>query len=1177
MKRSRTFRLQSLDGRRRGLVFATAFLLCAAYSAATALAQLPQTQLSCVAPSGAKAGSTVDVKVVAGANLEDLTDLKFNHAGIKATPKMTESGGKKTPVANTFVVTIAGNVPTGLYEVRAVGKYGMSNPRTFVIGKHDESTEKESNNTLETANEARINQTVNGAISGAADIDCFRFAGKKGQRIVVDCRAARIDSRLRAAMELFAPNGRRIRFDRNSVRKDPLIAVTLPLDGAYTIKLYDFTYRGGAEYFYRLSVHTSPHVDFVMPAAGVPGTTQKFTLYGRNLPGSTPAGKTSQGEPLEKLEVSVAIPADSDTFSPAENLLPHESVVDGFRYVLQTPIGDSNPVFIQFAGAPVVLEQEPNDDPAKPQKITIPTEVAGRFQQRGDIDYFTFEAKAKEVYRVEVYGHRAGSTADPYLILERITKDKKGVEKSSRITAQDDTAAPRLPRNTFNPFLSGTDDPIYRFQVPADGTYRISVRDRYFEARGGPKLVYRLAIRKFEPDFKLIVLPETPPARANQPTTTGSIALRRGENIGVRVTVFRRDGFDGPVDIKAEGLPEGVVCKGASIDAASPETKLIFSCSEKARKWSGMIRVVGTARIEDPAKAKAVTSAQAALKAAENALPKLRQDVVKAESAAKKANDTLQQAEAALAKKEKDKQLASRVAKAKAEAAKLSAALKSAKGKLAAAEKKVADAKTAVAKAESDLAASRRTVKRLGRPATIVWNGTNQIPAVSRVARSLGLSVIDEAAPFQVTTDVFRVEANQGRQILIPVKLQKRSGFDKQVTMTFVGLPRNTNVTAANKNIAKGKDGELLRVFVNNNAKPGTYTLYLDARAQVAYRKNVERAEQAKKNQAAAAKAATAAAAKAKTAAQTAAAAVKKATDAANKAKAADAAKTAAAGKAAAAATALKAAEAAKTKSEQNLSKADAALKAAQAKADAAKAAAAKKPKDKKLADAKAAAEKVLAAAIDAQKKAAQQKTASDKTLAASQKANADAAAALKAAEKNAAAAAAAAKAAQAARVKADADSKAAATAAKNADAAKKAADRALTAANNASKPKNINVAQPSTPVVIVVKKGAATLSASVPGGGAIKKGGKLDVKVTVKRINGFTGPVTLSLPLPPGIKGISAAPVTIPADKTTGTLTIQAAGDATTGQLANMVIRGTMSFDGKAAVDSPITLKVSK
>jgi hypothetical protein len=39
----------------------------------------------------------------------------------------------------------------------------------------------------------------------------------------------------------------------------------------------------------------------------------------------------------------------------------------------------------------------------------------------------------------------------------------------------------------------------------------------------------------------------------------------------------------------------------------------------------------------------------------------------------------------------------------------------------------------------------------------------------------------------------------------------------------------------------------------------------------------------------------------------------------------------------------------------------------------------------------------------------------------------------------------------------------------------------------------------------------------------------------------------------------------------------IQAAGDATTGALANMVVHASMEFDGPAAIDQPIALNVSE
>ena len=109
----------------------------------------------------------------------------------------------------------------------------------------------------------------------------------------------------------------------------------------------------------------------------------------------------------------------------------------------------------------------------------------------------------------------------------------------------------------------------------------------------------------------------------------------------------------------------------------------------------------------------------------------------------------------------------------------------------------------------------------------------------------------------------------------------------------------------------------------------------------------------------------------------------------------------------------------------------------------------------------------------------------------------------------------------------------------------------------------------------MTVKPAPIDLKAAVPGGGSLKKGSQISVKVDVKRRRGFTGPVTLGLPLPPGVQGIDAKPVTVPAGKNSGVLLITAKPNASPGPLANMVVRAQMDFEGKAEVDAPIGLKV--
>ncbi|MBM4077323.1 MAG: hypothetical protein FJ267_16960, partial [Planctomycetes bacterium] len=278
-----------------------------------ATAQLPSTKLFSIFPAGGRVGSTVELTLTGGQELEDIDRLMFTHPGITATQKTQMVGGKTLPIANQFSVRISGEVPPGNYEVRTVGFFGVSNPRTFVVGIQPESLEAEPNNAKAQANATEMNQVINGRINGGTDVDWFKFSGKAGQRVLANCVARGLDSRLAATMELHDAAGKRLLLVRNTlVEKDALLDINLPADGDYFLKLYDFVFGGGEDYPYRLLLTTGPHIDFIVPPAGVPGTTNQYVVFGRNLPGGQPSGVTSKGRPLDQMKVTLSLPLQSD-------------------------------------------------------------------------------------------------------------------------------------------------------------------------------------------------------------------------------------------------------------------------------------------------------------------------------------------------------------------------------------------------------------------------------------------------------------------------------------------------------------------------------------------------------------------------------------------------------------------------------------------------------------------------------------------------------------------------------------------------------------------------------------------------------------------------------------------------------------------------------------------------
>ena len=1080
-------------------------------------AQLPQTRIAAVFPMGGQAGQTFDLTLTSGTDLEEVGKLLFTHPGITAAPKLNDVNGKKVPVVNTFTVTIAGDVPVGRYEVRAVGFFGISNPRAFQVGSRPEILEIEPNNAELTAQSIALEQTVNGKMNGAADIDWFKVSGKAGQRLLGELYAQRLDSRFDGKLELYDLQKRRLATAHYNNQRDPLLDVALPSDGEYLVKVHDFVYGGGEEFGYRLTLTLGPHIDFVLPPAGVPGTTAQFTLHGRNLPGGQPSEFTSQGKPLQKLAVNIAVPNDPTQLDAQVPLNSFTTGVDGFAYTFFGPTGVSNAVLLSFAASPVTMELEPNNEPAKAQPIAAPGEYAGQFQTRGDIDYFVFDAKAKDTYWIEVLGHRLGQGADPFFTIDRVVVDDKGKETPQRIGAADDDTGNPLPVI----FETINDDAALKFVAPADGKYRIAIRDRSSSSRGDAALIYRLILRKEMPDFRVVAVATTPAAPGIRQGMPWSAGLRRGDQVAVQVGVIRRDGYAGPVQISAEGLPPGVTCRDISIGTTPSSGLLVFAAAEDAPPWAGTIKLIGKAVTEDSVLVDAQTAAQAGLKPVQDAFAATDKAVAKPAEDLKAAADALAAAKKELDDKKDDEALKKKVADTEAKATAATVAHKTVADARVAAEQKVKDVETAIAQAKQAVVASRKEVFHPVRFGTVQFNGLPNIPGDARLSQAFELSVIEEPAPFELLTDVHRVEANHNRQILIPVKVIRRAGFDNAVTMTFVGQPPNVQIE--NKPIPKEKGDEVFRVFVPPNAPVGTYVMYLSGQQQVSYRRNPAKADRAKAEFQETEKALVAA------------------TEALTKA---NTVRDAAVKKAQETAVVLKTATDAKTAADKAFVDAQAAEKAAE---QAVKDAGAN-------VDAKAAAEKKL---VDAKAVTAKAKETVD------------------AAEKTRVDADKVAKEADTAKTTAEAEAKLADEKNKTATAAKTQAEQVSKQADEATKPANINFLPTTTPIVLTIKAAPFVVAAAPAESGNLKKGGKNEVKVTITRQNGFAGPATITLPLPPGVAGVKAEAVTIPADKNEGVLVIDTAGDAPEAQLANMVVRASAAFEGEAAVDVPVALKV--
>ncbi len=596
----------------RRLLFALAGALAFCDVAWAQQASFPVAQLTSVYPAGGKVGSSFDV-TVAGVDLEDAVSLHFSHAGItsvlksESLPDLPGMSGKvkSKRMQRAFTVTVNGDVPNGLYDVRLVGKFGISNPRAFQVASLTEFNETQPNATAEQASAVSLETIINGRAK-AESSDFFKFAAKKGQRLLINCWSKRIDSRISGALVLLDDKSHELASSHEVNRRDPLIDYTVPADGQFVLQVHDFLFRGGDDYFYRVALHTGPYIDFVFPNAGLPGSKGEYTVYGRNLPGGTASEmKSLDGKLLEQLKVQIELPADpilQRQLPITDCVEPQDSGMDGFAYRLSDPRGQqSNTVLIGYATAPVVLEQEPNNDPAQPQQLNVPCEVVGQFHPRGDQDWYSFSAKKGDVFFLDVVSERLGLPTDPYMLIQRAKKDDKGNEQWSDVAEVDDAKAKGdIVQGMAADYETATNDPNYKLVVSEDANYRVLIRDLYYGSRGNPQFIYRLAIRRALPDFRLVAISEAPhDDRAGGNSQLWTPYLHKGGAAPLKVFIFRRDEFKGDIELCVEGLPTGVNCPPIVVGPGLPVAMLVLSADENAASWAGSIKVVGKAKIGD--------------------------------------------------------------------------------------------------------------------------------------------------------------------------------------------------------------------------------------------------------------------------------------------------------------------------------------------------------------------------------------------------------------------------------------------------------------------------------------------------------------------------------------------------------------------------------------------------
>ena len=553
-------------------------------AAHSAFGQVPP-QLASVFPPGGQAGQSVEV-TIGGSNLEAMKSLHSNLAGVQC----------ELLDASRFRLSIPADAMPGLYDLWAVGDNGISAPRCFSVSNRSESLEAEPNEAESAAMPVPLDVVINGRVEKPTDVDCYRFEARRGQRVVVECSAERIDSRLRAVLEISDASGRRLAVNRGYFGGDPLIDFRVPEDGTYVVKLQDLISSGGADHHYRLEIDTGPRVAFSVPSVIERGQATGVTLYGWNLPtAGSPEGS------LDRIDVEIPEKIARETWPLPVRLLSVQAVLEGSAFPFHLP-GSHAPILIGLSDAQVATDRDDNISARTAQTLEVPCEVSGQLAAGGTTDWFAIQARRGEGLYIEALGQRIQSPVDLQISVHRATRlpseatsgqlDAELVDESDRQDAwptqlqllakfTDET------RSIGGAFPTGHLDPAGRWICPEDGRYLIAIRSLSGGLHNDPRRIYRLSVRREEPDFELVAVPH-----ANQ---SAGLNLKRGGREVLDLIAFRRRGMNASIRVSAQDLPSGVECPDVWFGPNVDRTTVVVSANRDAAAGLGELKLVGYA------------------------------------------------------------------------------------------------------------------------------------------------------------------------------------------------------------------------------------------------------------------------------------------------------------------------------------------------------------------------------------------------------------------------------------------------------------------------------------------------------------------------------------------------------------------------------------------------------
>lgn len=635
-----------------------ACIACADDSHPTGSRTTPPT-VSAVSPRGVSRGTTVEL-TVEGLNLANAHAILFDKPGIKGhivrvkelpdlpdirlgangTPSTIDLGPLPPRNQVTAELEIDPDAQIGVVGFRIQTPLGTSPEGKFVLEPFwGESPDREPNDTIEAAVETFLPAILSGDVGRPGDVDYFKFRMKSGEELVFENGAVAIGSTLQPVVSILREDHTVVsEFGRDAGAEAQRFSHRFAEGGTYYVRIADYQESGRASHTYRFKAGKFSYITGVFPLGLRQGSNSEVHLRGIGAPPAKLAvtGAPSPGEPdILRVrpkgsfsEIALAVGQDPEVLALPSNASPKTaqavavpSTVNGkldkpgvpHHYKFHAAKGEKVAIEVQAHrfDSPLDSEVEVLSGEGKPIEIATVRSVLETFVTLRDHDSAgrnlrltsvtglsvgDYLMSGNEVIRIlemprspdddtifENFGGQRisylGTSGEAHHIDRAVYKvqihppgaqfTRNGLPLT-RLYARNDDGGPGFGK-----------DSKLQFTAPADGDYIVRVRD--VRGAGSQDHAYRLNIRRPRPDFKLGVSPRNP----NIPA---------GGAVPLTITALRLDGFDGPIEVTLEGLPQGLRASKAAIQPGQTSTVVLLSADTQAKMdVAAPLTVVGKA------------------------------------------------------------------------------------------------------------------------------------------------------------------------------------------------------------------------------------------------------------------------------------------------------------------------------------------------------------------------------------------------------------------------------------------------------------------------------------------------------------------------------------------------------------------------------------------------------